>query len=86
MMPLNQNETDILNHICRWGSDGYPITKLGNGRWVWHEFYGIKGAPIVYRTKREAWAAFEAYHASLLERSGEESRQRAIAELEARTR
>lgn len=80
MEKLSANENDILKHIGRWGSDGYPIQKTGTGRWIWHEFYGVKGSPIVYRTKKAAWAAFEAYYDILLARSGEESRQRYIAE------
>jgi hypothetical protein len=61
--PLTEAERNILRHISRWGSDGYPIRKLTgrNPRWVWDEMYGVKGAPVVYKTKREAVTAFEDY-------------------------
>lgn len=58
---LNENESSFLRHMTRWGSDGYPVRKLEGAHWVWNEFFGIKGAPIVYRTKRACVAAIEAY-------------------------
>ena len=59
-MNLTQNERQFLNHMSMWGSDGYPVSKI-RSRWHWHEFYSINGAPTVYKTKREAVAAVEAY-------------------------
>lgn len=41
-----------------WGSKGYPVQKLGRG-WVWRDWRSVKGSPIVYKTRREAEAAFE---------------------------
>ena len=57
---LSENEKRILTHISRWGSDGYPIHKSGN-KWMWVEFFGINGAPTIYKTKKEAFAAFEIF-------------------------
>lgn len=67
-MGLNANERNWLNHMTRWGSDGYPVRKLRPGRWVWDEFFGIKGAPTVYKTKKAAMAAVEAYEDLLIDK------------------
>jgi hypothetical protein len=49
---LTDGERSLLTHVCRFGSDGYPIRKLGRG-WVWHsEGRGIKGPPVIFKTKR----------------------------------
>lgn len=66
-MQLTEDEQGLLNHIIRWGSDGYPVRKFGRG-WTWGPFRSIKGSPIVYKTKREATAAFEAYEQHLMDR------------------
>ncbi len=66
MRGISDNERELLAHISRWGSDGYPVVRAGK-RWIWHEFYGVKGAPTVYRTKKEAVAAFEVFHQILLD-------------------
>ena len=58
---LNEDETRFLAHMVRWGSEGYPIRKAGNRRWLWEPFCGIQGSPLVYPTKRAAIAAIEAY-------------------------
>lgn len=57
---LTQAESDFLNHITMWGSAGYPIDKVKGG-WVWREAFGVKGAPTVYKTKKAAAKAIEAY-------------------------
>jgi len=64
---ITKNENDLLGHISRWGADAYPIKKVGNGKWIWFEFFGVKGAPTVYKTKREAVTAFEDFHQILLD-------------------
>jgi hypothetical protein len=69
MRGITENEKDLLNHISRWGSDGYPIRKVGKGKWIWFEFFGVKGAPTVYGTKREAVTAFEKFYQILLDAS-----------------
>ena len=65
---LSDDERDLMNHITRFGSDGYPINKTCRG-WSWGPWRGIKGPPVIYRTKREAVASFEAYHTILLDRN-----------------
>lgn len=64
---LSDDENALLVHVTRWGSDGYPVKKLGRG-WSW-SYRGIKGPPVVYKTKREAIASFERYHSLLLDRA-----------------
>jgi hypothetical protein len=64
---ITANEKELIDHISRWGSDGYPIQKCKGGKWIWFEFFGVKGAPTVYKTKREAVAAFEDFHQILLD-------------------
>lgn len=57
---LTENEHDFFEHMVRWGSTGYPVMKVKSG-WIWQEFYGVKGAPVVYKTKRECVTAIEGY-------------------------
>ena len=57
---LTDAENRFMRHMSRWGSDGYPVDKSRNG-WIWAEFCGIKGSPVVYRTRRAAEAAIECY-------------------------
>lgn len=47
-------------HMSRWGRDGYPIRKRGR-TWIWETAFGVGGAPVSYRTKREAVAAVEVF-------------------------
>ena len=61
MRGISEKEKELLSHISRWGSDGYPIMKTKNGKWLWYEFFEVKGAPTVYKTKRAAVEAFEAF-------------------------
>lgn len=77
--PTTEDERALLNHVCMWGSDGYPIQKVGS-RWIWADFRSVKGSPTTYKTKRDAVAAFERFYDMLLEFSGEESYRRYIAE------
>lgn len=58
--PLSEAEARFLAHMCRWGSNGYPIQKVKRG-WIWGEFCGVKGPLTVFKTKREAFAAVEQY-------------------------
>lgn len=53
-------EKDFHRHVM-FGSAAYPIRKVGNGKWLWVEFWGVKGAPTVYRTKKAAAKAIETY-------------------------
>lgn len=67
MEPLTDDEAALLTHITRWGSDGYPIEKLGR-KWVWRQWRGVKGSPVLYKTKKEAVAVFELWQELVLER------------------
>ena len=48
---LTVPESDWLQHMGMFGSDAYPVQKAGRG-WLWTECWGVKGAPVVYKTKR----------------------------------
>ena len=59
---ISDNERALMTHISRFGSDGYPVRKLGRSRcWVWGPAFGVKGPPTTFKTKREAVASFEAF-------------------------
>ena len=66
MRGITEDERALVDHICRWGSDGYPVRKLGR-RWTWGPWRDVKGPPTVFKTKREAVASFEAFHEILLD-------------------
>ena len=66
---LSEAENNFQRHISRFGSKGYPVHKIGSRRWIWADFWGVKGAPVVYRTKRAAVAAVELYLEILCDRS-----------------
>lgn len=65
--PLTDGEAELLCHISRWGSDGYPIERVGRS-WHWRTWRTVRGSPIVYKTKRAATEAFEAWHDLALRR------------------
>lgn len=65
---MTEGERSILQHWSRWGSDGYPIHKRGR-LWFWDEMYGVKGCPAPFKTKREAFAAYERYIKILIDKS-----------------
>lgn len=58
---VTDNEQQELNHWMRWGSDGYPVSKLGR-KW------SIPHFPVLYDTKREAVAQWERYIDALIDR------------------
>ncbi len=62
---LSTDENDLLQHVSRWGSDGWPIQKVGRN-WHWVESWGVKGSPTVYKTKRAAGEAFQAWIDAML--------------------
>jgi hypothetical protein len=64
---LEEHEGRFLDHMMRWGSDGYPVRKAGHS-WIWDDFCGVRGSPKVYKTKRETVAAIERYIDILLDR------------------
>ena len=73
-IPLAEAERATLTHWSRWGSDGYPVRKVGRG---WH----AEGFPTVFKTKRAAVAQWEQYIESLIARSGVDAYLRATAEV-----
>ena len=84
MFKLTEDEQFVLTHISRWGSDGYPIVSLKRGAtkfWSWGPIRAVKGPPVLFKTKREAVASFEAYLDSLRDRFGEQRQAEAIAEI-----
>ena len=76
---LTEDERALLRHVGMWGSEGYPIQKFAR-KWSWGGFLSIKGSPIMFKTKREAIASFEAYYAFLRGLAGEEAYARATSE------
>lgn len=70
-LSLNEDESALLSHITRWWSDGYPVSRVGSHHWTWGPWRTIKGPPVVFPTKREAVASFEAYLAILEDRKAE---------------
>jgi hypothetical protein len=58
---LSDDEQALLQHIMRWGSDGYPVKKVGSHHWAWGPWRGINGPPVVFPRRRDAVASFEAY-------------------------
>lgn len=79
LLPLTDDERQILTHNSMWGSDGYPVEKFYRGSWYWR--FGELRSPVVFKTKREAVASWEAYIGTLVERSGAEAQKRALAAL-----
>lgn len=65
---LTPDERHDLMLDARWGSDGYPVAKLGR---LWQITRG--NDPRVFKTKREAVIAWEIHMAKLRTMSGLES-------------
>lgn len=80
---LNDSERDLLLHIDRWASSGYPVEKLGR-KWWWK--YRELQAGTLYPTKKAAVASFEAYLAVLREAQKVETLARRDADVEQRKR
>ena len=74
--PLAPDEERLLTHISRFGSDGYPVEKIA-GRWIWR--YCSLSAPVVYKTRRECTAAFEAFHGMLIAIKGANAQRKALS-------
>ncbi len=58
---LSDGENDSLRHVTMWGETGYPVLKLGKGKWTCDEFYGVKISSQVCKTKRECVAIIDRY-------------------------
>ncbi len=67
MRGLTDDERNLINHVTRWGSDGYPIHRYKSGKWAWGPWRSVNGPPVCFRTKRDATASFEAFHEVLLD-------------------
>lgn len=65
---ISEDEAFVLVTVSMYGSDGYPIHKVGSRHWVWGPVRGIKGSPVCFKTRRAAVDSFEAYHSALLDR------------------
>jgi hypothetical protein len=57
---LTNADLELVNHVTRWGSEGYPIQKVGHG-WHWIDSHGVKGPPTVFKSKGAATEAFEGW-------------------------
>lgn len=64
---LTEDECSLLTHVTMWGSDGYPIRKVGR-QWTWGPYRSIQGPPVLFKTKREAVESFELYESILLDK------------------
>lgn len=73
---LTEDERFALTHNMMWGSSSYPVQRLGK-KWELAS-KAAKGTPL-YRTKREAWVAWEILLDSWRTISGIESYNRAVA-------
>ena len=80
--PVTEDERALLQHVSRWGSDGYPVQKL-KSRWTWGPWRSVKGPPTTFRTKREATASFELFLDLVRIAIGREALDRAKAQLAA---
>jgi hypothetical protein len=58
---LTADEVAAIAHNVRWGSDSYPVAKLGKKWQLSHP--AAKGTPL-YKRKLDAWAAWEVLLAS----------------------
>ena len=73
LQPLTDDEAALFYHVQLFGSDGYPVEKLGR-LWVVRDWRTVKGPPTVFKTKGAAVAQFEAWEALALERLREMKR------------
>ena len=58
---LSEDEKALLNHTALWGSNGYPVQKVGSRHWTWGPWRSVNGPPVCFPTKRQAVASFESY-------------------------
>lgn len=67
-------EARLMTHVMMFGSDGYPVQKLGPRSWTWGTDQ-VPGPPTTWPTKREAVASFEAFIDVLIEAKGAAARR-----------
>jgi len=62
-MELTERESFMLNHITRFGSEGYPVQKVGSRHWSWAYGNGsdTHSCPVTFPTKKLAVASFESH-------------------------
>jgi hypothetical protein len=80
MRQISDDERSLVIHVSMWGSDGYPVHKVGSRHWAW-SYRSINGPPVVFTTKRECVNSFEEFLDVLYEALGEADKARAIANL-----
>ncbi len=74
MQPLTDDEAALLYHVQMFGSNGYPVERLGR-RWIVRDWRTVRGPPVMFRTKDAAVAQFVAWRDLALERLREMVRQ-----------
>jgi hypothetical protein len=74
---LTADEQQALRHTSMWGSDGYPIRKLGRKWTIEHVAARTAG---LYATKRDAVNAWEILIAKWIRLAGLEARAQALSE------
>lgn len=79
--PVTEDERRLLNHVSMHGIAGYPIRHLGVHRWI-IDHPALKH-PEVFRTKRKAALAIDAFLDIVREALAEEGLARHIADLKA---
>jgi len=57
---LTEGENQFMQHMSRFGSDGYPVRQYGR-KWAFEKAFGAGGSPVMYPTKKAASGAVEAY-------------------------
>lgn len=69
---LTEDERRALTVWSMYGSDGYPIAKCGS---KWRIDSDVYSGPL-FKTKREAWCAWETFLSILIALSGLEAQER----------
>jgi len=64
---LTEAENHFLQHMQRWGRDGYPVRKLRR-KWLFESAFGVGGTPVPYTSKGLAVRAVEEYVHTLLDK------------------
>lgn len=65
---ISKDEYAWLQHIQRWGSDAYPVRKIGR-KWSFERMFNVGGTPTLYTTQRKAIEAVELFYDHLLDKN-----------------
>ena len=65
---LTADENFILAHISMFGSDAYPVRKMGR-KWFVTGMRGIGSFPTAFKTKREAIDRWELFFSLLRDKA-----------------